>query len=59
MKPGSKPFFRVTKPVVFLICLLPLAVLAARAFSIAGLGLGANPIEALLHELGRWRLKFL
>lgn len=59
MKPGSKSFFRVTKPVVFLICLLPLAVLTARAFSIAGMGLGANPIEALLHELGRWGLKFL
>jgi len=59
MRPGSKSFFRVTKPVVFLICLLPLAILAARAFSIAGLGLGANPIEELLHELGRWGLKFL
>lgn len=59
MKPGSKSFFRVVKPVVFLICLLPLAVLAARAFSVAGLGLGANPIEELLHELGRWGLKFL
>jgi sulfoxide reductase heme-binding subunit YedZ len=59
MKPGSKSFFRVVKPVVFLICLLPLAVLFARAFSVAGLGLGANPIEELLHELGRWGLKFL
>jgi sulfoxide reductase heme-binding subunit YedZ len=59
MKPGSKSFFRVAKPVVFLICLLPLAVLFARAFSVAGLGLGANPIEELLHELGRWGLKFL
>ncbi len=59
MKPGSKSFFRVVKPVVFLICLLPLAVLLARAFSVAGLGLGANPIEELLHELGRWGLKFL
>ncbi len=59
MKPGSKSFFRVVKPVVFLTCLLPLAVLLARAFSVAGLGLGANPIEELLHELGRWGLKFL
>ena len=59
MKPGSKSFFRVVKPVVFLICLLPLAVLLARAFSVADLGLGANPIEELLHELGRWGLKFL
>ena len=59
MKPGSKMFFRVSKPVVFLICLLPLSVLAASAFSVAGLSLGANPIEALLHGLGRWGLKFL
>jgi len=44
---------------VFLICLLPLSVLVASAFSVAGFGLGANPIEALLHELGRWGLKFL
>jgi sulfoxide reductase heme-binding subunit YedZ len=59
MKPGSRSFFRVSKPVVFLICLFPLAVLIARAFSIAGLGLGANPVEELLHELGLWGLKFL
>jgi len=26
---------------------------------VAGFGLGANPIEELLHELGRWGLKFL
>ena len=59
MKPGSKSFYRLTKPVVFLFCLLPLAYLLARAFTVAGLGLGANPIEELLHELGRWGLKFL
>ncbi len=58
-RPGSKPFYRVSKPVVFLICLLPLAVLVMRAFSLAGMDLGANPVEALLHELGRWGLKFL
>lgn len=44
---------------VFVICLLPLAFLVARAFELAGLGLGANPIEELLHELGRWGLKLL
>lgn len=59
MKPGSKSFYRLTKPVVFLSCLLPLTVLMARAFEVSGLGLGANPIEELLHELGRWGLKFL
>jgi len=59
MKPGSKSFFRVTKPVVFALCLLPLALLTLRAFEIGGLGLGANPVEELLHQLGRWGLKFL
>ncbi|HEY5775722.1 MAG TPA: protein-methionine-sulfoxide reductase heme-binding subunit MsrQ [Xanthomonadales bacterium] len=59
MKPGSKSFFRLTKPVVFALCLLPLAFLIASAFEVGGLGLGANPIEELLHELGRWGLKFL
>ena len=49
----------MTKPLVFLLCLLPLAHLLAGAFSIAGQGLGANPIEELLHALGRWGLKFL
>lgn len=59
MKPGSKSFYRLTKPLLLLVCLLPLALLMARAFSFAGLGLGANPIEELLHELGLWGLKFL
>jgi sulfoxide reductase heme-binding subunit YedZ len=49
----------VTKPVVFLLCLLPLAVLLLRAFEVNSFALGANPIEELLHELGRWGLKFL
>ena len=44
---------------VFLVCLLPLVFLLLRAFEMAGFGLGANPIEELLHELGRWGLKFL
>jgi len=59
MKPGSKKFFRVTKPLVFLLCLLPVVHLLAGAFSIAGQSLGANPIEELLHALGRWGLKIL
>jgi sulfoxide reductase heme-binding subunit YedZ len=30
-----------------------------RAFEVGSFGLGANPIEELLHQLGRWGLKFL
>lgn len=59
IKPGSKSFFRLTKPLVFLVCLLPLAILLGRAFGVAGYDLGANPIEAILHSLGLWGLRFL
>ena len=59
IRPGSKAFYRLTKPVAFLLGLLPLAILLLRAFELAGFGLGANPIEELLHEIGRWGLKFL
>jgi sulfoxide reductase heme-binding subunit YedZ len=59
MTPGSKAFFKVTKPVLFLLCLLPLFILLLRAFEVANMGLGANPIEELLHEMGRWGLKFI
>lgn len=59
MRPGSKSFYRLTKPLVFLLCLIPLLILLAGVFSFAGQGLGANPIEEMLHTLGRWGLKFL
>ena len=59
MTPGSKAFFQVTKPALFLLCLLPLFILLLRAFEVANMGLGANPIEELLHEMGRWGLKFI
>jgi sulfoxide reductase heme-binding subunit YedZ len=47
---------RAAKPVLFALCLLPLAWLAWRA---AGDGLGANPIEATNRFLGDWALRFL
>lgn len=59
MTPGSKSFFRLTKPLLFAICLLPLLHLSLQAFEVAGMGLGSNPVEKLLHQLGRWGLKFL
>ncbi len=36
-----------------------MVILLLRAFEVRGFGLGANPIEELLHQLGRWGLKFL
>ena len=59
IKPGSKTFYRVTKPVVFTLCLLPVVILLLQAFEVREFGLGVNPIEELLHQLGRWGLKFL
>jgi len=50
---------RGTKPLLFVACLLPLAWLAARAFGIGGLGLGANPVSELIHRLGLWGLRGL
>ena len=56
MQPGA---VRAVKAVVFALCLLPLARLALEAFGVAGLGLGANPVEELIHRLGKWGLNFL
>lgn len=50
---------RVIKAVVFLLCLLPLGKLGLEIFGLAGLSLGANPIEELIHRLGKWGLNFL
>ncbi|WP_236725688.1 sulfite oxidase heme-binding subunit YedZ [Candidatus Reidiella endopervernicosa] len=46
----------VIKPLLFLLCLLPLAMIAWSGWQ--G-GLGANPIEALSHRTGDWALRFL
>jgi sulfoxide reductase heme-binding subunit YedZ len=45
-----------TKPPVFLLCLVPLGMLAGRAFT--G-NLGANPVEFIQHSTGDWTLRFL
>jgi methionine sulfoxide reductase heme-binding subunit len=44
------------KPVIFLACLVPLGLLAWKAYSRA---LGANPIEVITHATGDWILRFL
>ena len=50
---------RADKPIVFLLCAAPLVWLTLRAFGLAGLSLGPNPVEALLHALGLWGLRLL
>lgn len=47
---------RAAKPIVFLLCLLPLVLLAAGAYNNQ---LGANPIEAITHSTGDWTMRFL
>lgn len=57
--PSQTSIKRVYKPVVFVLCLLPLASLMRRAFGFGDSSLGADPVAQLLHELGSWGLKFL
>jgi methionine sulfoxide reductase heme-binding subunit len=47
---------RGLKPVVFVVCLLPLVWLVYR--TLIG-DLGANPIEAIIRYLGDWALRFM
>src|SRR5713101_4254800 len=57
---------RFLKVVVFIACLVPLALLLWKFFgstpsdmSTWGVGLGANPIEKITHATGDWVLRFL
>jgi methionine sulfoxide reductase heme-binding subunit len=50
---------RYAKPILFLLCSLPIAWLAARALGLFGAGLGANPVDELQDRLGQWGLRFL
>ena len=56
MTPGAIRWLKIP---VFLLCLVPAGVLLLEAFGVAGLSLGANPVEALIHSLGTWSLNFL
>jgi len=49
---------RYFKPVLFLLCGLPLSLLLLRAFGIAG-SLGVNPVERIQDTLGEWGLRLL
>ena len=49
----------ILKPLVFVACLLPALRLAAGAFGIGGISLGADPVAVMLHTCGKWTLNFL
>ena len=59
MKVGSKGFVRLVKVVLWPLCLAPIAILLLSVLGQLGYELGANPIEEVLHTLGKWGLKFL
>jgi sulfoxide reductase heme-binding subunit YedZ len=48
----------VGKPLVFLLCLLPAALVVGDAFGITG-QLSANPIEDILDRFGNWTIRFI
>ena len=50
---------RGLKGLLFVVCLLPFAAMAAGAFGVSGFSLGANPVEELLDRNGQWGLRFL
>ena len=48
----------IWKPLVFLACLMPLALVVGDAFELTG-RLGANPVEEILDRFGNWGLRFI
>ncbi len=48
----------IWKPVVFLLCLVPAALVVTDAFEITG-RLGANPIEEIQDRFGIWAIRFI
>lgn len=59
LQPGSKAFLGLSKALLWPLCLAPLLFMLLGVFQVSGYGLGANPIEELLHRCGEWGLKFL
>ena len=49
---------RIWKPLVFLVCLIPAALVVGDAFELTGT-LGANPVEEILDRFGNWALRFI
>jgi len=48
----------IGKPIIFLLCLLPAALLIGDAFGITG-QLSANPVEDILDRFGNWAIRFI
>ena len=50
---------RGLKAGLFAACLVPFVMTVMAVFGVAGLSLGANPVEELIHRNGLWGLRFL
>jgi len=48
----------IWKPLVFIACLIPAALVVGDAFALTG-SLGANPIEEIQDRFGNWGLRFI
>jgi len=48
----------IWKPLVFLVCLIPAALIVGDVLGVTGV-LGANPIEELQDRFGNWGLRFI
>jgi sulfoxide reductase heme-binding subunit YedZ len=57
--PSTNTVRRIYKPILFVLCLLPLVWLIAGALGIRGVYLGADPVAKVLHQLGQWGLRFI
>jgi sulfoxide reductase heme-binding subunit YedZ len=58
MAPGAT-WRRAGWLLAWLLCALPAADLVLATAGLPGRGLGANPVEALIHETGSWALRLL
>ena len=56
LNPSAKQISFIVKPIIFILCLIPFALLVFGAINDT---LGSNPVETLTHETGQWALRFL
>lgn len=57
--PSNVTIRRVIKPLLFVLCALPLLSLVAAGFGVGGGTLGANAVEKIQDTFGQWGLRFL
>ncbi|MGD1977732.1 MAG: protein-methionine-sulfoxide reductase heme-binding subunit MsrQ [Gammaproteobacteria bacterium] len=58
-RPVSPPVLLGLKLALGLACAIPFVVMILAVFGVAGLNLGANPVEELINRNGQWGLRFL